>query len=128
MVYIAKQVLNRLVDLAFTVIMIYSNTTKALIPHKFNNKGKTISRMDNNNKIIKVTLKQVRRFIVLVIGITILLIGIAMIVLPGPAVIVIPLGLSILAAEFVWAKRLLDKVKSGVKIAKDSFIKDNKGL
>jgi hypothetical protein len=44
---------------------------------------------------------------VAVIGITILGIGIVMIVLPGPAIIVIPIALGILATEFVWAKRLL---------------------
>ena len=34
-----------------------------------------------------------------------------MIVLPGPAVVVIPVGLAILATEFVWARRLLDNLK-----------------
>ena len=37
--------------------------------------------------------------------------GVAMIVLPGPAVIVIPIGLAILASEFVWAARLLHRFK-----------------
>jgi tellurite resistance protein TerC len=48
-----------------------------------------------------------RRIIVAVIGGTILLIGIALIVLPGPAFVVIPLGLVILASEFAWARSLL---------------------
>ncbi len=56
-------------------------------------------------------IRHIRRLVILVVGITVLLIGIAMIVLPGPAVVVIPLGLSILAAEFAWAKRWLDRVK-----------------
>lgn len=55
----------------------------------------------------------------IVIGFTILLIGIVMIVLPGPAILVIPVGLAILAGEFVWAKKLLDRVKSGVQDVKD---------
>lgn len=38
-------------------------------------------------------------------------IGIAMIVLPGPAIVVIPIGLSILATEFVWARNLLHRIK-----------------
>lgn len=54
-----------------------------------------------------------------VIGFTVLFIGIVMIVLPGPAIIVIPIGLAILAGEFVWAKKLLDRVKSGVQDVKD---------
>ena len=48
-----------------------------------------------------------RRIVVTVIGGTVLLIGIALIVLPGPAFIVIPLGLVILASEFAWARYLL---------------------
>jgi len=60
------------------------------------------------------TIKQIKRLIVAVVGVTVLLIGIVMIALPGPAFIVIPLGLAILATEFVWAKRLLDKAKDKV--------------
>ena len=40
-----------------------------------------------------------------------LLIGIALLVLPGPAFIVIPLGLAILATEYAWARRWLKKVR-----------------
>ncbi len=44
-------------------------------------------------------------------GGTVVLIGIALIILPGPAFIVIPIGLSILATEFAWAKRWLEKAR-----------------
>jgi hypothetical protein len=54
----------------------------------------------------------VRRAIVGVIGGTVLLIGVALLVLPGPAFIVIPLGLAILASEFLWARRWLHKARS----------------
>jgi len=57
------------------------------------------------------TIKQVKRLIIAVIGFTVLLIGLAMIVLPGPAIVVIPIGLAILATEFVWARNLLKKLK-----------------
>lgn len=49
----------------------------------------------------------IRKVIYTVVGLTILLIGIAMIVLPGPAVIVIPIGLAILASEYTWAQRII---------------------
>jgi tellurite resistance protein TerC len=52
----------------------------------------------------------------------VLLIGIAMIVLPGPAILVIPLGLAILATEFVWARRLLKRLKDKVKGLKETSI------
>jgi uncharacterized protein (TIGR02611 family) len=58
------------------------------------------------------TLKMFKRIIVAVIGFTVLLVGIIMIFIPGPAIIMIPLGLSILATEFIWAKKILDKVKN----------------
>jgi tellurite resistance protein TerC len=65
--------------------------------------------------IIK-TIKQLKRLFIAIVGSTILLIGILLIVLPGPAFIIIPLGLSILASEFLWAKRLMDRLKE--KLAK----------
>lgn len=58
------------------------------------------------------TLKHAKRLVVALLGLTVIGIGIAMIVLPGPAIVVIPIGLGILATEFVWAKRLLQQVKA----------------
>jgi tellurite resistance protein TerC len=57
-----------------------------------------------------------RKLIVAVIGLTILLIGVVMIALPGPAFIVIPLGFAILATEFAWARRMVRRAR--VMIAK----------
>jgi len=56
-------------------------------------------------------IKIVRRIIVSVVGATVLLIGIALLVLPGPAFIVIPIGLAILATEYAWARHWLKKVR-----------------
>ena len=52
-----------------------------------------------------------RRIAVAVVGGTVLAIGVALIVLPGPALVVIPIGLAILSAEFAWARFWLRKVK-----------------
>ena len=68
-------------------------------------------------------LKPIKRIIVAVVGFTVLLIGIALIVLPGPAFIVILLGLGILATEFVWAKRMLKEVKRRFEKAKENISK-----
>lgn len=59
-----------------------------------------------------VTWKQGKRIVILTLGSSILLAGIAMIVLPGPALVVIPMGLALLGTEFVWARRLLKRLKS----------------
>lgn len=61
------------------------------------------------------TVKQAKRVVVIVTGFTILAAGIAMIVLPGPAFVVIPVGLAILATEFLWARKLLDRVKERIE-------------
>ncbi|MFZ3209816.1 MAG: PGPGW domain-containing protein [Geobacteraceae bacterium] len=58
------------------------------------------------------TLRKVKRLIVTIFGMTVLGIGIALIVLPGPAIVVIPVGLAILATEFLWARNLLHKIKA----------------
>src|SRR5262245_43871286 len=61
-----------------------------------------------------VLFRQVRRVLVFIFGISVLIVGIVMIVAPGPAVVVIPLGLAILATEFVWAQRVLHRLKQGL--------------
>lgn len=43
------------------------------------------------------------------VGLVLVLGGVAMLVLPGPAFVVIPIGLAILSLEFAWAGSLLDK-------------------
>ena len=52
-----------------------------------------------------------RKLIVGVVGTTVLALGVLMIILPGPAIVVIPLGLAILAAEFAWARRWLRRLR-----------------
>jgi tellurite resistance protein TerC len=53
-----------------------------------------------------------RRLLVGVGGGVVLLAGAAMLVLPGPGLVVIAAGLALLASEFLWARRLLDRVKA----------------
>lgn len=50
-----------------------------------------------------------------VIGTSVVLVGIAMLVLPGPALVVIPAGLAILGIEFAWARRWLESIKAGTQ-------------
>jgi len=75
----------------------------------------------NRNSLI-MTLQQARRAIKIVIGFTVLLIGLLMLALPGPAVVVIPIGLGILATEFVWAKNMLKRFKDGANNFKNSML------
>jgi tellurite resistance protein TerC len=67
------------------------------------------------DSLTRTTLKAARKLIVLVLGATVLVIGAALVVLPGPAMLVIPAGLAILATEFVWARRLLQRLRNQVR-------------
>ena len=60
-----------------------------------------------NEKLHLDRMPVVRKVVYTIVGLTTLLVGVAMIVLPGPAFIVIPLGLVILASEYTWARRII---------------------
>ncbi len=71
--------------------------------------------------------KQIKRLAIFLIGISIVLIGCILFFTPGPAILVIPIGLAILATEFIWAKKLLKKFKEATltisQTAKDALSK-----
>jgi tellurite resistance protein TerC len=81
---------------------------------------------NNKNGFIVFTLKQIKRLLVLIIGGTVTIIGVIMLVTPGPAVVVIPIGLGILAIEFVWARNLLTKFKEKAIETKNKVLKKDK--
>ena len=64
------------------------------------------------------TYRGVRRLVILAVGSTVILIGFIMVALPGPATLVIPLGLAILATEFAWARRILRRAAVIVRMAR----------
>ena len=67
--------------------------------------------------VIVKTIQQAKRFVKILIGFTLLVLGIIMVLTPGPGALTIILALGVLAAEFVWARRLLDRVKEqGVRL------------
>jgi len=57
------------------------------------------------------SIEQVRRVFRILSGFTLLAAGVVMLLTPGPGWLTILLGLGLLAAEFVWAKRLMDRIK-----------------
>jgi uncharacterized protein (TIGR02611 family) len=67
-----------------------------------------------------------KRIAVTVVGFAVLIAGVAMLVLPGPGILVIIAGLAILATEYVWAQRLLAKAKEKANQAKDAVLSKNK--
>jgi uncharacterized protein (TIGR02611 family) len=69
------------------------------------------------------TIDQVRRFFKVLGGFTLLGLGAVMLFTPGPGWLVIFLGLTLLAAEFVWARRLMDRMKEQGTRLKDSVLR-----
>ena len=69
------------------------------------------------------TIDQVWRFFKILAGFTLLLVGVVMVFTPAPGSLVILLGLTLLAAEFVWARRLIDRVKHQGNRLKDTVWK-----
>ena len=72
--------------------------------------------------MIRHSLSRAWQLIIIVVGGTFLLVGIALLILPGPGWLTIIVGLGILGSEFLWARRLLRKVREEIKEA-ERFIK-----
>jgi tellurite resistance protein TerC len=73
------------------------------------------------NNTWDITYRLAKRVVIAVVGGTVLLIGLVMLVLPGPGLLVIPIGLGILGIEFAWARVWLKRVKQkGTELA-DKF-------
>lgn len=63
------------------------------------------------NAALRLTYKVARRIVIGVTGGTILILGVVMLVTPGPALVVIPVGLAILGLEFAWARFWLKEIR-----------------
>jgi tellurite resistance protein TerC len=66
-------------------------------------------------------MRRLKTVITAVVGFTVLLVGAAMLVLPGPGLVVIAAGLLILSAEFVWARRALERMKGEAQKVRDRW-------
>jgi uncharacterized protein (TIGR02611 family) len=77
--------------------------------------------------VLRFLTRNARRLAVLVAGGAVLAAGAAMLVLPGPGLIVIVLGLVILATEFAWAERALDRAQHRTKQALDAVHRHRRG-
>jgi tellurite resistance protein TerC len=65
-------------------------------------------------RAIHITYKAARRIVIGVVGTTVVLLGVVMLVTPGPALIVIPVGLAILSIEFTFARRWLKRLRESI--------------
>ena len=67
------------------------------------------------DRLVRVSVRGARRIVVAVVGATVLLAGVAMLILPGPGLLVIPIGLAVLSTEFVWARRWLARLRESAQ-------------
>lgn len=73
---------------------------------------------------LHLTYKAARRIVVGVVGATVLLIGVVMLVTPGPALVVIPVGLAILSIEFTWARAWLKRMRESISNLNSNNLND----
>lgn len=71
------------------------------------------------------TYKLAKRIVIGIVGGSVLVVGVLMIVLPGPALVVIPVGLGILSLEFAWARIWLKKAKTKAEDMARNFSNKN---
>ncbi len=67
------------------------------------------------NDVMRMTARRARMMAVAVIGTTVVGVGVAMLVLPGPGLLVIVGGLALLGTEFIWARKLMRRVKRATR-------------
>jgi len=66
-----------------------------------------------------------KRIAIGIVGGSVLVVGVLMIVLPGPAFVVIPVGLGILSLEFAWARRWLGRIRERAQAVAGGFRQRN---
>jgi uncharacterized protein (TIGR02611 family) len=71
-----------------------------------------------DNVVMKAS-KNVWKLMIAVAGLLLVVAGVVMLVLPGPGLVVLFLGLAVLATEFKWARRLLERLKGRMKSGSD---------
>ena len=73
--------------------------------------------------VVRFMARQSFRLSVAALGFAVLAVGVVMLVTPGPGLLIIIAGLAILAHEFAWAARALDKAKTRAAEAKDAALR-----
>ena len=77
--------------------------------------------MHSVGELLRVIGRSSKRIAVFVLGGALVVGGLAMLVLPGPGILVVIAGLAVLATEFAWAEHLLDKAKQQAGKAKEGI-------
>jgi len=107
------------IDIFFVMfgLVILIGGTASLMLSYFEVKHFANSMTDELSAAATYAIGKARKIVILIVGVTLLVAGVAMMVLPGPATVVIPLGLAILGTEFLWARRLLKYILDEARAA-----------
>jgi tellurite resistance protein TerC len=97
--------------LIIIAVLVLSGVLFPLLGNPFDIERHLSPLVDDIEEYALLVYKHARRVIILLVGSTVVVIGIAMLVTPAPAILVIPIGLGILAIEFAWARRWLLKFR-----------------
>jgi uncharacterized protein (TIGR02611 family) len=77
------------------------------------NQRATLDAVADLRQVVQFITRNSKRTAVMVVGMLLLVAGVALLVLPGPGLLLIAAGLAVLGTEFVWAERALDTAKRG---------------
>jgi len=72
---------------------------------------------------VRFLMRNGKRIAVSIVGIALVLVGLAMLVLPGPGILLVIAGLAVLASEYVWAQRMLNYAKRKGQETKDRVLR-----
>ena len=92
----------------------YIRRSRYVVDCAFWRRRSIVRRSSVIRKALNLTFKTARRIAIAVVGATVLFIGLVMIVTPGPAIVVVPVGLAILGAEFAWARHWLRRLRETI--------------
>ncbi len=73
--------------------------------------------MSKHTEILRLIRRNSKQLVVTVLGGAIVLAGLALLVLPGPGIIVVALGFAILATEYAWAARAQQRTREAAQRA-----------
>lgn len=71
--------------------------------------------------MFKIAFHHTKRVVIALVGATVILIGFAFFLLPGPGLLIVIVGLAVLATEFAWAQGLLHRAREHYDLAKDKI-------
>jgi tellurite resistance protein TerC len=104
--------INAMISLIVISIFMAAGIVLSILDKTRGNILATSPLAEDLGRLYTMTFAGIKRVVILAVGTSVVIVGIIMIFTPGPAIVVIPAGLAILATEFIWARHLLKYFKN----------------